>query len=236
MLYAIVEGVKESASPTSKGQCPFCESEMVPKCGDFKSWHWAHKRVVSCDAWYKPETEWHRRWKNVFGIKNCEVILIRAGQKHIADIQTIHGRIIELQNSPINLETIESREKFYGSNMIWIINGIHFIENFITYPTQGTEFDTYTPEFEKFAKMHGFTPKYRMLGEENRERFKWKRPKQVWGHAKAQVYIDFGNEFLFFIIQGLGTSNGTGANISKKQFIIEHGGDESLVSTVINIK
>lgn len=199
MLYALIDGVKKAATPGNKGNCPFCEVEMVPKCGQFKTWHWAHKRVASCDLWYKPETEWHRRWKQIFGVRNCEVIITRDNQKHIADIRTIHGRIIELQNSPINLDTLESREEFYGYDMIWIINGISFSDNFIIRPFQATEYDTYTPEFDRLAKLHGFTPRYRSTIKEKKERFEWKRPKAVWSYANAQVYIDFGDEFLFFV-------------------------------------
>jgi competence protein CoiA len=233
MLYATVEGIKKNASPGNKGECPFCQNEMVAKCGEFKSWHWAHKKINSCDAWYKPETEWHRKWKQIFGIDNCEVIQKRNEQKHIADILTTYGRIIELQNSPINLETLESREEFYGHNMIWIINGTHFAQNFMIRLFQATEYDTYSPEFDRFSKIHGFTTNYKPSIEENKERFLWKRPKEVWGYAKAQVYIDFGSEFLFLVKEGLGCSKGIGVSVTKKQFIIDNGGDESLVSTVI---
>ncbi|MEP7377888.1 MAG: competence protein CoiA family protein [Chitinophagaceae bacterium] len=236
MLYAIIEGIKKGATPGNKGMCPFCQNEMVAKCGQFKSWHWAHKRIDSCDAWYKSETEWHRNWKQIFGVTNCEVILTINGQKHIADIQTIHGKIIELQNSPINLETLVSREDFYAPNLIWIINGINFAHNFIIKPLQATEYDTYTPEFDRFAKIHGFTPTYKSKDGENKARFAWTRPKQVWTYAKAQVFIDFGDEFLFFVKERLGSATGIGESVSKRQFIIDHGGNDSLISTIITSK
>lgn len=237
MLYALVDGIKSSATPYSKGLCPFCESQVIAKCGEFKSWHWAHKKIVSCDSWYKPETEWHRNWKKVFGITNCEIILQKEGVKHIADIKTIHGRIIELQNSPIDNETLASREIFYGNDMAWIINGLHFLNNFKILPFQTIEYDEYSPEFDRFAKMHGFSTFYKPDSqEENKERFHWKRTKKVWSYAKAEVYIDLGDDFLFKIKEWTDSSEGIGYRISKKQFIMENGGDESLLSTIVNIE
>jgi hypothetical protein len=236
MLYALVDGIKSRASPSITGACPFCESRMVAKCGEFKSWHWAHKQTYSCDSWYKPETEWHRNWKEIFGISNCEIILSKDNHKHIADIRTIHGRIIELQNSPINFETLHSREGFYGRDMIWIINGFQFAHNFIIKPFKATEFDTYSPEFERFAKMHGFTTNYRPLTGAEKARFEWKRPKEVWRYASATVYIDFGDQFLFQVQEGLGCPKGTGISISKRDFIIKSGGDASLTNNLIRSK
>jgi competence CoiA-like predicted nuclease len=233
MLYALVNGIKSTASKESKGICPFCETEMTPKCGEFVSWHWAHKKMDSCDPWNKPETEWHRNWKKVFGTHNCEIILKKENQKHIADIKTIHDRIIELQNSPINIETLNSREEFYGNDMIWIINGIKFIDNFIFKPFHYLEYDTYSPDFDKYAKMHGFTPHYKSTIEEIKERFEWKRPKGVWSYSKANIYIDFGDEYLFNIKEGVGFAKGVGIKILKQQFIIENGGNQSLVPILI---
>jgi competence CoiA-like predicted nuclease len=236
MLYALIDGIKSNATPNSAALCPFCKSEMIAKCGEFKSWHWAHKRIVDCDTWYKPETEWHRRWKKVFGIANCEIILHKESVRHIADVKTIHGRIIEFQNSPINLETLESREEFYD-DMIWIINGNHFSSNFKIMPLNAREYDTYTPEFEFFAKLHGFTPLYKPADHEKRtERFQWKRPKKVWTYAASEVYIDLGGDFLFNIYERTNLSDGTGFRISKRQFIIDNGGDESLLSTILSIE
>jgi hypothetical protein len=236
MLYALVAGIKSSATPKNIGTCPFCERKMISKCGEFKSWHWAHKQIDSCDSWYKPETEWHRNWKQIFGIRNCEIILNKDNQKHIVDIKTLHGRVIELQNSPIDLETLHSRELFYGNDMIWIINGLHFAHNFIIKPFHDAEYDTYYPELERFAKMHGFKTNYRSFPGEEKARFEWKRPKEVWAYAKANVCIDFGDEFLFQVQEGRGLSKGTGVSIPKTQFIIDHGGDTLLISNIINSK
>ena len=53
-----------------------------------------------------------------------EIVLFdkQTGEKHIADVQTIHNLVIEFQYSAINQEESISREKFY-KNMIWIVDG-----------------------------------------------------------------------------------------------------------------
>ena len=45
-----------------------------------------------------------------------------SGEKHIADVKTPFGLVIEFQHSPIEQMEVESRETFYG-NMIWIVDG-----------------------------------------------------------------------------------------------------------------
>lgn len=129
MKFAIVNGSRKEPTPKSTGLCPVCQHEMIAKCGKIKVWHWAHSKKDHCDNWWEPETEWHRNWKTFFPEESTEVIIERAGIKHIADI-FYSGQVIELQNSPINSETIEAREKFYGDSMIWIVNGEKFQRRF----------------------------------------------------------------------------------------------------------
>jgi len=48
MKYAILDGNKAEAKPGLKGQCPSCGSELIPRCGNIKIHHWAHKSVKKC--------------------------------------------------------------------------------------------------------------------------------------------------------------------------------------------
>lgn len=130
MQYALVDNIKTSAQPKIKGRCPNCYNEVYSRCGKVKVWHWAHKLSRTCDDWFEPETEWHRNWKLNFGKENTEVIIEKNGKRHIADIYTNSKVVIELQNSPINVDTIRMRESFYEEKMLWIINGNHLKERF----------------------------------------------------------------------------------------------------------
>ncbi|MBK9982077.1 MAG: hypothetical protein IPP15_06550 [Saprospiraceae bacterium] len=76
MRFAIVNGIRAEAAKGVKGICPSCESELIPKCGEHRINHWAHKGTRTCDAWWEPETEWHRSWKSNFSDDWQEVILV----------------------------------------------------------------------------------------------------------------------------------------------------------------
>lgn len=124
MRFALVNNKRSEAEPGLKGICPGCMQPVIAKCGNQKNHHWAHKSNNSCDNWWESETEWHRAWKNHFSKDWQEVFLSdeETGEKHIADIYTAQGLVIEFQHSNIKHEERISREKFY-KNMIWVVDG-----------------------------------------------------------------------------------------------------------------
>jgi competence protein CoiA len=87
-------------------------------------WHWACKSRTNCDRWWEPEAEWHRGWKNRFSDSWQEVVLPdpHTGERHVADVQTASGLVIEFQRSSIHSDEMQARETFYG-NMIWVLDG-----------------------------------------------------------------------------------------------------------------
>ena len=96
---------------------------MIAKCGDLRIWHWAHRGVRVCDSWWESETEWHRAWKNEFPLHWQEVIHTAPnGEKHVADVKTKGGTVIECQHSFLTAEERVSREAFYRK-MVWIVDG-----------------------------------------------------------------------------------------------------------------
>ena len=132
MKFSFVDGIRQEPTPKERGICCICGSPTIAKCGNRKVWHWAHLSTKHCDSWWENETEWHRLWKSYFPQKNQEVIHFdeETGEKHIADIKTDNGMVIEIQNSPMNEEELSAREKFYGK-MLWIVNGEKFKTNFM---------------------------------------------------------------------------------------------------------
>lgn len=124
MQFALVDNIKTEAAVGLKGVCQSCGSEMIAKCGQHKVNHWAHKGVRNCDPWWENETEWHRSWKNNFPKEWQEVVLTdeQTGEKHIADIRTEHGLVVEFQHSYINPLERAKREGFY-KKMIWVADG-----------------------------------------------------------------------------------------------------------------
>lgn len=96
---------------------------MVAKCGEVKVWHWAHQGGRSCDPWWENETEWHRAWKAKFPIDWQEVVhQAGTGDKHISDVKTDRGWVIEFQHSYLKPEERRSRDFFYPK-LIWVVDG-----------------------------------------------------------------------------------------------------------------
>ena len=126
MKFALRGDERVEPSPKQTAYCTCCGSEMIAKCGNVKVWHWAHKTKKLCDHWWENETPWHRTWKNQFPIDWQEVIhFADDGEKHIADLKTPSGLVIEFQHSRIKPEEIHERSKFY-QNIVWVVDAQKF--------------------------------------------------------------------------------------------------------------
>jgi len=123
MKFAIVEGNRREAEPGLSAICAGCSKAMVAKCGDLRVWHWAHRGARTCDHWWEPETDWHRGWKNNYPKDWQEVIhTAENGERHIADVRTEHGLVLEFQHSFLSKDERSAREAFY-KKMVWVVNG-----------------------------------------------------------------------------------------------------------------
>lgn len=241
MQYALVDNEKVEATPKMTGRCQLCELEVFSKCGEVNIWHWSHKKHESCDGWYEPETEWHRNWKIVFGKENSEIVIKRDGVKHIADILTSNEVVIELQNSPIRKPDIRKREFFYGVRMLWILNGQSFKQNFSFFKERkATNIIPATikvPEFINTAKgwvryNPGDLPKIE-IEQTQGESFSWSWARKSWSETERPVFIDFGEDDLFWVKRGMGTCSGIGKSVRKEAFIKKYGGNMELINIVL---
>lgn len=142
MLVALVNDQRTSAAPKLKGLCPGCLQPVTARCGKQRAWHWAHDSKRECDSWWE-ETEWHRMWKSHFPVEWQEVILhdVQLNEKHIADIRTKHGLVMEFQHSPLDPQECRKRESFY-KNMVWIVDASH----------QKNDFKRFVKGFSRFLK------------------------------------------------------------------------------------
>jgi len=96
---------------------------MVAKCGKIRVWHWAHAGGHVCDPWWENQTEWHRAWKDQFPAEWQEIFhSAENGERHIADVKTDRGWVIEFQHSHLKPEERGSREAFYPK-LIWVVDG-----------------------------------------------------------------------------------------------------------------
>jgi competence protein CoiA len=124
MRFALINDNRVEAQPQLRGLCSSCSRPVIAKCGTRKIWHWSHKNKTDCDNWWEPETEWHRTWKDNYPTDWQEVPLLdeRTGEKHIADVRTVHNLVIEFQHSYIDPQERTSREQFY-KNVVWVVDG-----------------------------------------------------------------------------------------------------------------
>jgi len=123
MHFARVSGQRQEAQPDLSGECLFCDSPMLAKCGPVRVWHWAHTVHQRCDSWWEPETKWHRDWKDQFLHEWQEVVQVADdGERHIADVKTGDGWVLEFQHSPIKPDERRSREAFYRK-LVWVVDG-----------------------------------------------------------------------------------------------------------------
>lgn len=125
MLIALVNNQRALAAPKLKGLCPGCKEPVTARCGEQRAWHWAHVSKKNCDSWWE-ETEWHRLWKSKFPLEWQEIVLSdpQSGERHIADVRTAHGLVIEFQHSPLDAQERGAREAFY-KNMVWVVDASH---------------------------------------------------------------------------------------------------------------
>ena len=121
--FALVNGQRQEAQSGLSGTCPACGKPMVAKCGEVRIHHWAHKGERDCDPWWENETEWHRAWKDDFPTDWQEIVHAAGdGERHVADVKTDAGWVIEFQHSYLKPEERRSRDAFYPK-LIWVVDG-----------------------------------------------------------------------------------------------------------------
>ncbi|HBS04393.1 MAG TPA: hypothetical protein DEA96_05480 [Leptospiraceae bacterium] len=123
MKFAYVNLERKEATKGDRGVCIGCDSVVIPKCGQQRQHHWAHKSKKPCDYEREPETPWHRDWKNHFPEEWQEILQrSESGEKRRADVKTKDGIVLEFQHSPIDPEIRDARNSVHKS-VVWVVNG-----------------------------------------------------------------------------------------------------------------
>ena len=175
MKYAISNDQRIEATPKAVGKCPCCGADLIARCGDLKVWHWAHKGRRVCDHWWESETEWHRAWKDTFPKEWQEVVhFAEDGEKHIADIKTPDGFVIEFQHSYIKAEEKLAREQFY-KNMVWVVDG----------KRAKSDYPRFEKNYDEGNWLHWPESRYRSIRDPD-----WTLPK-AWLNRTVPVIFDW---------------------------------------------
>jgi len=225
MKFALVNNQRTTPIPHTKGVCEICDEEVISKCGPIRPWHWSHKANSNCDPWWENETPWHKEWKSNYPEQWQEVVHHDevTGEKHVADVKTENGLIIEFQNSPLSVSELISRERFY-KKIIWVINGTKFILNFsifhklpvpdlsifedivFNYPSRHHSIETFYKKSENppnptMVQIHVIQEIENLIAQhyQGHHFFEWVKPRSVWFNSEKSVYIDFGGDVLWFL-------------------------------------
>lgn len=214
MNYALYENQKVSAEEYKKSEnldlrCPCCNSQVVAKQGEINVWHFAHKVKNECSNWFKPMTEWHLNWQKQFPKENREIIhkCEKTGEKHIADVKTNDGIVIEFQHSSITPQEIKAREEFYGEKMIWVLDASKFKVELVEYGDKRPYKENINYDFETLCE----TFKTLSYIKNEKEKFlkyraskKFKSKSYFFDISKNPVFIDTndGNLIYFRFKQG----------------------------------
>jgi competence protein CoiA len=124
MRLALASDQLVEAYPGGRAKCRRCNGEVIAKSGTHRVSHWAHRGIRDCDSWAETETDWHRAWKNNFPVE-CQEFIQRdekSRERHVADVRTPHGLVIEFQHSHLKPRERTARERFHG-NMVWVVDG-----------------------------------------------------------------------------------------------------------------
>ena len=182
--FALVNGKRTKPSPKLRGIHEYCGSEMTSVCPRERARHWRHLRKRTCDQWWENQTEWHVEWKNHFPEEWQEVVHVdeNTGEKHIADVKTPAGLVVEIQHSNIDAQERQSRESFYG-DMVWIVDG-NQNETSNAYFTMHITLDSVDQNPFQYQ-------------------IKWYGPNRFfprWTPTRIPVYVDFGSSNLWRIV------------------------------------
>jgi len=211
MKFALFNGQRQEAQPNLSGQCPACGQAMIAKCGEINIWHWAHKGRRTCDPWWENETEWHRAWKGQFP-ESWQEVVQRAddGEKHIADVKTDQGWVIEFQHSRIEPEERRSRDTFYPK-LVWVVDGAR-LKRDRTQFQNAREKSIFT--YSNLRAWKVFPEECVLLKE--------------WAGSRAQVFFDFGGETLWWLLSKSPNGPMYVKDYPRIQFIRLHGSGERL--------
>jgi fatty acid desaturase len=120
--------------------------------------------------------------------------------------------------------------------MLWVINGNHFKHNFQVHSSWPENSDDYYWRHNYFHSQYGKVDKDtgEIISRPKKEfSFSWSWCRKSWSEVERYVFVDFGDENLFWVTSGMGTSYGTGRHVSKEKFLRKYGGDTTLLETLI---
>jgi hypothetical protein len=223
MKYSLVNGERSEPQPGLSGQCPVCGSPTIPKCGDVRVQHWAHKGKRVCDPWWENETEWHRSWKGQFPEEWQEIIqYAESDEKHIADVKTAHGWVIEFQHSYLQPEERRLRTTFYGPLLCWVIDKTGSVLDKKRFYRALDEFNPFsTNSLVRELYLNGQAFKVSLESS----------PLDAWAGLDVPVLFDFGEYILPCLLPITQNHLGYVVAVKRSEFVALHNKDANQIDS-----
>jgi hypothetical protein len=113
--------------------------------------------------------------------KDCQEIIRNSedGEKHIADVMTESGMVIEFQHSHLRREEREARETFY-EKMVWVVDGLRSVHDRAHF-------------FASLGLGKIIYPETRTALILSRDISSNNAPLRDWASSRVDVYFDFGD-------------------------------------------
>ena len=127
--------------------CPYCGAPLIPRRGDVRQHHFAHKSHHLCsDSWECTNSydvsPWHNEWQECFPKENQEIRFSLGETKHRADV-LIGRTVVEFQHSIMPVKAFDERNNFYYNlnyKVIWLFDLTDIVESGkLSYKKSGDE-------------------------------------------------------------------------------------------------
>ncbi len=134
MLYGITNnGERIRAHKNTRALCPHCRGPLIPKCGQVKVHHWAHKEAKGC-PYASGMTHWHYEWLENFDNRATDGWEVEYFFKsiHFDAFNPEKMQAVEFQRS-VDLDSVETKMSLCrseGVRLFWLMSPRLF-KNFI---------------------------------------------------------------------------------------------------------
>lgn len=165
------------------------------------------------------DTKWHKDWKNVFGKENTEIVLQNGYEKHFADIVTKNNVVIKLLSTTISEKKIKEMERFYGTRMMWLVDGSNKLDFFTYYHKYDLSYLILNSQDQFYIRYPQTTIEELDTIKNDISPISAKRLFKLALYAQNPIILDFGSEYLLRITEFKDTKRGKGNLVKRERFL-----------------
>jgi hypothetical protein len=147
--------------------------------------YWRHDGDLY-DSWALPNATWNLEWKLLFPSNIVEISVQGHTERHVADVRANNGAVIKFQSRMLDSKQLRERELFFDK-MIWVFKTDKWDMNINTEETVSSYINT-----EGKSRQLPISDKFKWC------KFRASYPKIAFKACKMPVFLDFGDENLYW--------------------------------------